>query len=99
MAVNNRSQGRSPRERFVYVSIIPWQPVNKCYMSRHARAMRECVLLLELCNKVLIGPLNPRYRCNLLFLFRYQNFSFLVCTLKLAQFVVLIIDNVWACAS
>ena len=58
-----------------------------------------CALLLEFCNKVLIGPLNPRYRCNLLFLLRYQNFRYLVCALKLAQFVVLIIDTVWACAS
>ena len=61
--------------------------------------MHYCALLLELYNKVLIGPLNPRYRCNLLFLLRYQNFSFLVCAQKLAQFVVLIINTVWACVS
>ena len=29
----NRSRGRSPRERFVYIAIIPWQSVDMCYIS------------------------------------------------------------------
>ena len=40
----------SPRERFVYVAIIPGQPVDKCYMSCSALSTKlpEAALMLNI---------------------------------------------------
>ena len=93
MAINNRSRVFIPRERFVYVAIIPWQPVDNCYMSCHAHANVRCYW--SIVTKFLLVHLILDTTVAYSFLLRYRNFSLLVCALTVDQFVVLIIDTVW----